>query len=153
MATAERTAETVWQGDLVSGNGRLSLRSSGMLKDSPVTWAARTQSPDGKTSPEELLAAAHASCYAMAFAGALVRKGTPPQELDVTAVAGLDRMEQGFKVTTMDLNVRGRVPGLDQAAFEEAAKAAEQGCPISNAIRNNVQIRLNATLESLTRQR
>ena len=147
MAVAERKAETTWSGDLMQGNGVLSTGSSGILKETPVTWAARTEAPEGKTSPEEMLAAAHASCYAMAFSGALGRRGTPPERLHVTAVASLDRVEGAMKVTKMDLTVRGRVSGLDQAAFEEAARAAEQGCPISNAIRNNVEITVNATLE------
>ncbi len=147
MAVAERKAETTWNGDLLQGNGVLSTGSSGILKETPVTWATRTEAPEGKTSPEEMLAAAHASCYAMAFSGALGRRGTPPERLHVIAVASLDRVEGAMKVTKMDLNVRGRVPGLDQSAFEEAARTAEQGCPISNAIRNNVEITVNATLE------
>jgi osmotically inducible protein OsmC len=147
MAVAERRAETTWNGDLMSGNGVLSFGSSDLLKETPVTWAARTEAPGGKTSPEELLAAAHASCYAMAFSATLGRRGTPPERLHVTAVASLDRIEGAMKVTKMDLTVRGRVPGLDQAGFEEAARAAEQGCPISNALRNNVEISVNATLE------
>jgi osmotically inducible protein OsmC len=149
MAMAERRAEVTWEGNLIEGSGRLSLASSGILKDQPVTWAARTEQPGGKTSPEELLAAAHASCYAMAFSATLARQGTPPTRLHVTAVCSLDRKEGGgVQVTTMDLGVRGVVPGLDQAGFEEAARQGEQGCPISNAIRNNVQIRLTAQLES-----
>lgn len=147
MATAERRAEVTWTGDLMRGSGQLTLASSGALRDSAVTWAARTERPDGRTSPEELLAAAHAACYAMAFSATLGRRGSPPERLQVTAVASLDRMEQGFKVTAMDLTVRGRVPGLDQAGFEEAARTAEQGCPISNALRGNVEIRLHAMLE------
>jgi osmotically inducible protein OsmC len=144
---AERIARAVWNGDLMSGSGTLSTRSSSVLADTPVTWAARTESPEGKTSPEELLAAAHASCYAMAFSATLGRRGTPPERLDVTATATFDRVGEGFKVTTMALTVRGKVPNLDQAGFAEAAQAAEQGCPISNALRNNVAISVNATLE------
>jgi osmotically inducible protein OsmC len=133
----------------MSGSGQFSLESSGILTDSPVTWAARTEQPGGKTSPEELLAAAHASCFAMAFSATLGRRGTPPERLEVEAVAGFNRKpEGGWKVATMDLHVRGRVPGMDQAAFEDAARQGEQGCPISNAIRSNVEIRLQATLES-----
>ena len=148
MALAERTAEVTWNGDLMSGNGQINMQSSGSMQNSPVTWASRTEAPAGKTSPEELLAASHASCYAMAFSATLARRGTPPERLHVTAVASLDRKpEGGVQVTTMDLTVRGRVPGLDQAGFEEAARQAEQGCPISNAIRGNVDIRVNATLE------
>jgi lipoyl-dependent peroxiredoxin len=147
MAVAERRAETTWNGDLMSGNGVLTFASSNLLTETPVTWAARTEAPQGKTSPEELLAAAHASCYAMAFSATLGRRGTPPERLNVTAVCSLDRVEGGMKVTKMDLTVRGRVPGLDQAGFAEAAQVAEQGCPISNALRNNVEISVNATLE------
>jgi osmotically inducible protein OsmC len=148
MPQAERRAEVVWNGDLMSGSGTLTLASSGVLRESPVTWASRTQAPDGRTSPEELLAGAHAACYAMALSATLARAGSPPERLHVTAVASFDRRpEGGFKVSAMDLTVRGRVPGIDQARFEELARQGEQGCPISNAIRNNVEIRLTAVLE------
>lgn len=147
MALAERRAEVVWSGDLTAGSGRLSLRSSGLATEVPVTWASRTEAPDGKTSPEELLAAAHASCYAMALSATLGRAGTPPERLEVTAVASLDRADGGVRVSAVELTVRGRVPGLDQAGFQDAARTAETRCPISNAIRNNVEIRLNAQLE------
>jgi lipoyl-dependent peroxiredoxin len=149
MAMAERTAEVTWEGDLLKGNGRLTLASSGILRETGVSWPARTEQAGGKTSPEELLAAAHASCYAMAFSATLARRGTPPTRLDVTATCLLDRKEGGgVQVTTMNLRVRGQVPGLDQAGFEAAAREGEQGCPISNAIRNNVQINLTAELQS-----
>ncbi|MGH2602746.1 MAG: OsmC family peroxiredoxin [Dehalococcoidia bacterium] len=147
MAVAERTADVTWNGDLMSGGGTLTTVSSGILTDTPVTWASRTEAPAGKTSPEELLAASHAACFAMAFSATLARGRTPSERLHVTATASLDRADPGFKVTGMALTVRGRVPGLDQAGFEEAAKTAEQGCPISNALRNNVQITVTATLE------
>ncbi len=111
-----------------------------------VSWSARTQTPEGKTSPEELLAAAHASCYAMALSSTLAKRGTPPEELQVKAVCSFDKVGDGWKVTMMDLEVHGRVSGIDQARFEEAAKAGEKGCPISNAIRNNVEIKLTAKL-------
>ncbi|HEY7296194.1 MAG TPA: OsmC family peroxiredoxin [Dehalococcoidia bacterium] len=148
MAVAERRATAVWSGQLIDGSGTLSLESSGVLRETPVTWASRTEQANGRTSPEELLAAAHASCFAMAFAPTLARQQTPPRRLSVTAVCSLDRQEGGgFRVTTMALDVHGAVPGLDQAAFAEAARTAEQGCPISNALRGNVEIRVNATLE------
>jgi lipoyl-dependent peroxiredoxin len=148
MAMAERTAEVTWEGNLVQGSGQLSLVSSGILTNTGVTWPARTEQAGGKTSPEELLAAAHASCYAMAFSHTLATRGTPPTRLHVTATAVLDpKQGGGVYVSTMNLNVRGQVAGLDQAGFEEAARAGEQGCPISNAIRNNVAINLTATLE------
>ncbi len=147
MTIAERRAAVTWSGDLMSGSGQLTLASSGVLQETAVSWASRTEAANGRTSPEELLAAAHASCYAMALAATLARRGTPPERLQVTAVAGLDRRpEGGVRVATMDLTVRGQVPGVDQAGFEEAARAGEQSCPISNALRGNVDIRLTATL-------
>ena len=149
MALAERRAEVVWEGDLFKGGGHLSTRSSKVLTDQPVTWAARTEQPDGKTSPEELLAAAHASCYSMAFSNTLAQAGSPPERLQVTAICSIERKpEGGIRVSTMQLQVRGRVPGIDQARFEELAREGEQNCPISNAIRGNVEIQVSARLES-----
>jgi len=148
MAQAERQAQVIWSGDLIGGEGKLTFKSSGMLSETPVTWASRTEQPDGRTSPEELLAAAHASCFAMAFAAGLARGKTPPQQLDVSAVCSLDRIEGGFKVMAMRLTVHGRVPGLDKDGFQKAAEAAKEGCPISNALKGNVQISLEATLDS-----
>lgn len=148
MARAERRAEVVWEGTLVQGQGKIASVGSGALGELPVTWASRTERSDGRTSPEELLAAAHAACYAMAFSHALAQAGTPAERLTVDATAAFEQVEGGFKVTTMDLNVRGKVPGVDQAGFENVARQAEQSCPISNALRNNVPIRLQARLES-----
>ena len=142
---AMRTVEVVWENDLLTGRGSVKM-SSGALPDFPVTWASRTETPEGKTSPEELLAAAHASCYAMALSATLSRRRTPPERLNVTAQCTLDKVGDGFKVTTMELTVRGRVPGLEQSVFQEVAQVAEKSCPISNAIRNNVEIRLTAKL-------
>jgi osmotically inducible protein OsmC len=139
---AERRAEVIWEGNLAQGNGRLKV-GSGAFGEQAITWAARTERPDGKTSPEELLAAAHAGCYAMALAHTLNQGGTPPERLTASAAYILD---QG-KITTANLEVKGRVPGLDAPGFEQAAKKAEQTCPVSNAVRNNVQIHLNARLE------
>ena len=145
MATADRRANVVWRGDLASGSGSAELASSEAVRDLPVTWASRTERPGGKTSPEELIAAAHASCYAMAFSGVLAEMGNEPEELNISAVCTFD-VEQG-KVTTMVLDVRGRVPGLDAEGFRNAAEEADQGCPVSNALRGNVDIQLNASLE------
>jgi osmotically inducible protein OsmC len=123
--------------------------SSGLFTEAPVTWAARTEEPDGMTSPEELLAAAHAACYCMALSNALAEGGTPARSLDVTATATFSPKEGGgMEVSAMQLEVQGDVPGLDQPAFERAAGEGEAGCPISNAIRNNVDIGLKATLAS-----
>ncbi|HEY7347209.1 MAG TPA: OsmC family peroxiredoxin [Ktedonobacterales bacterium] len=138
---AERRAEVIWQGNLTQGNGKLTV-GSGAFGEQSITWASRIERPDGKTSPEELIAAAHAGCYAMALSHTLNQGGTPPEQLIVNAVCTLD---QG-KITTMKLDVQGSVPGLDAAAFKQAAQKAEQSCPVSNALRNNVQIQLNARL-------
>ena len=148
MARAERRAEVVWEGSLIQGHGKIANVGSGAFGEMPITWASRTERSDGRTSPEELLAAAHAGCYAMAFSHTLAQAGTPAESLDVNATSTFEQVGEGFKVTTMVLDVRGKVPGLDQAAFERVAQQAEQGCPISNALRNNVQIRVNAHLES-----
>jgi osmotically inducible protein OsmC len=144
MAVAERRANVVWNGNLFQGSGTLDLVSSEAVQGLPVTWASRTERPDGKTSPEELIAAAHASCYAMAFSNTLAEQGNEPEELDVSAVCTFD-FGQG-KVTSSVLNVRGRVPGLDEEGFKKAAEQGEQNCPVSNALRGNVDIQVNASL-------
>ena len=147
MLKAERRADVVWEGDLLHGSGTIVSVGSGALGMLPVTWASRTERSDGRTSPEELMAAAHAACYAMAFSHALAQSGTPAERLAVSATCTFEQVEGGFKISTMELNVRGKVPGLDEAGFEKVAQQAEQGCPVSNALRNNVQIRVNAHLE------
>ena len=144
MATAERRAHVVWRGDLFKGSGTFDLASSGAAQDLPVTWASRTERHDGKTSPEELITAAHASCYAMALSNVLAQMGNEPEELNISAVCTFD-VDQ-VKVTKMVLDVRGRVPGLDAEEFQNAAEQGEQGCPISNALRGNVDIQLHASL-------
>jgi osmotically inducible protein OsmC len=144
MATAERRADVVWRGDLFKGSGTFDLASSGAAQDLPVTWASRTERHDGKTSPEELITAAHASCYAMAFSNVLAQMGNEPEELNISAVCTFD-VDQ-VKVTKMVLDVRGRVPGLDAEGFQSAAERGEEACPISNALRGNVDIQLNASL-------
>jgi osmotically inducible protein OsmC len=145
MATAERRAHVVWNGNLFGGSGTFSLVSSEAVRDLPVTWASRTERPDGKTSPEELIAAAHASCFVMAFSNTLAEQGNEPEELDINAVCTFDADQ--LKVTTMVLDVRGRVPGLDTEGFQTAADQAEQVCPVSNALRGNVDIQVNASLD------
>ena len=147
-AQAERKADVTWEGDLLTGSGTITGATSGAFGNLPVSWPARTEAPGGKTSPEELLAASHAACYAMAFSGALTGQGNPPERLQVSANVGFDpKVGGGFEVSFSHLDVRGRVPGLDQAAFEEAALEAEKGCPISNALRGNVEITVHATLD------
>lgn len=148
MPMAERKARVLWNGGLADGSGALTLETSSAATDLPVSWPARTEIPGGKTSPEELIAAALSSCYAMAFSNVLGQAGHPPEQLTVDAVCTLDMVDGGPKVTTIDLSVSGTVPGIDQAGFEELARQAEQGCPVSNALRNNVEVRVNANLSS-----
>ena len=145
MANVERRAHVVWEGDLARGNGTLTADSSKSLEEAPVTWASRVERPDGKTSPEELIASAHASCYSMAFSNVLAEGGNAPERLEVEAVCTFD--DQAIKITAVDLNVRGKVPGMTEEAFESAAHQADQGCPVSNALRGNVEIRVQTSLE------
>ena len=144
MATAERRAEVVWEGDLPRGGGRFTV-GSGAMGEMPVTWASRTERSDGKTSPEELIAAAHGSCFAMALSGALAEGGTPPERLEITAVCTFD--VDNIKVSSVDLDIRGYVPDLDAEGFQNAVEQAEQGCPVSNALRGNVEMRVSASLK------
>ena len=142
----EKSASAKWQGTLTEGNGTFSVES-GVISDSPLTWASRTGSADGRTSPEELIAAAHASCYAMAFTHALVSAGTPHESLEVTSKVGFGpNPGGGMKVTHSHLTARGKVPGMTQEQFQAAATEAEKGCPVSNALRNNLEITVEATL-------
>jgi len=147
MPQAERRASVTWEGDLTKGRGTIASTSSGALKNMPITWASRTEQPDGQTSPEEWYAAAHAECYAMGLAHGLAYSGTPVDMLYVKAVCTLNLSGSGPKIQSMDISVRGKVPGLDAAGFEKAAQTAEQSCPVSNALRNNVEIRVQAQLE------
>jgi osmotically inducible protein OsmC len=144
MATAERRAEVVWEGNLPRGTGKFTV-GSGAMGEMPVTWASRIERPDGKTSPEELIAAAHASCFAMALSNVLDEGGTPPERLEISAVCTFD-IDNG-KVSSVDLDVRGRVPGMDPVGFQKAVEQADEGCPVSNALRGNVEIRRNASLD------
>ena len=146
MAIAQRSAEVVWNGTLEEGNGSFTV-GSWMLGEVPITWASRTGAAEGSTSPEELIAAAHASCYAMALSVVLDVSGTPPEKLDVGATCTLDQAEEGFRITTVDLEVRGRVPGLSEKEFKEATERAHRICPVSNALKGNVEIRVTATVD------
>ena len=147
MAGAERSAEAHWEGTLFEGSGQVSLRSSGLADDLPVTWASRTEQPQGKTSPEELIAAAHASCLSMALSNRLAQDGHPADSLDVNATSSFEKTDAGFRLTKMHLDVKGRVPGLDDDGFRAAADAAKDGCPVSNALKGNVDISIEARLE------
>ena len=142
---ATRTAHAVWEHDLLHGHGTVK-GTSGALGELAVSWSARTEASGGRTSPEELLAAAHASCFSMALAAGLARAQKPPERLRVSATATFDKVGDAWKVTTMVLDVKGTVPSLTAAEFETAAKAAGEGCPISKALKGNVEIVVHATL-------
>jgi osmotically inducible protein OsmC len=146
MADAPRRADAVWTGSLTQGSGEVTLASSGAAGPLPVTWASRTERSNGKTSPEELVAAAHASCYCMALSGILGDNGTPPEKLEVSATVTFAQITGGFKVGSSALTVRGTVPGVDETAFQKAAEAAKDGCPISGALKGNVELSVKATL-------
>ncbi|MDR6417178.1 OsmC family protein [Pseudarthrobacter sulfonivorans] len=140
---ATRTAHTVWNGDLISGSGQTTLDSSG-LGTFDVTWKARTEAAEGKTSPEELIAAAHASCFSMAFSNMLAQAGHAPEEVntkaDVTFVPGTG-------ITGSHLTVSAKVPGLSEEEFQRIAGEAKVGCPVSGALAS-IEITLDATLAS-----
>jgi osmotically inducible protein OsmC len=142
---ARRSAQAVWDGDLAHGHGTVK-GTSGALGSVAVSWASRTEAPGGKSSPEELLAAAEASCFSMALAASLGRTQKPPRRLEVTATATFDKVGDAWKVTTMELDVVGTVPGIAAAEFEAAAKAAGEGCPISGALKGNVAVTVRARL-------
>ncbi len=142
MPLAERRSEVVWEGNLAQGQGTVGVITAGQ-PPVPISWKARTEAPTGgSTSPEMLLAGAQAACYAMSLANQLAQGGTPPTWLQVTATCTLDRIDGKPKITTMRIEVEGKVHGVDEAGFIAAAQAAEQGCPVSNALRGNVKIEL-----------
>jgi osmotically inducible protein OsmC len=148
VAPIERRAEAVWEGSLTEGSGSASGTSSGAFASLPVTWGSRVERADDRTSPEELLATAHAACYAMALSNVLAERGAPPTRLRVSALVSAELGGDGLRVVSSELHVAGSVPGIDEAAFAEAAEEGERGCPISNALRGNVDIRVQASLDS-----
>jgi osmotically inducible protein OsmC len=143
MAT-EKTATATWEGTLAEGSGTFSL-GTGVVSDQAVTWADRAEGGSG-TSPEELIAAAHASCILMALAGALVRAGAQPQRMESEARATFDKVGEGFAITTMEISIRAEVDGIDDEGFREAAEGAKENCPVSQALKGNVEVTLDATL-------
>ena len=143
---AARTATVTWTGDLATGEGTVTA-GSGVFTDLPVSWPSRIGEVSGPTAPEELLAAAHASCFAMAFSAQLGRNGTPPQELHVEAEVTFDKVGDAWSVVSSRLIVVGQVDGISDADFDRLADAAKDGCPISRALNENVQISVEATLE------
>ncbi len=144
----ERRAHATWDGDLKSGSGHFDLESSHAVSNQEVTFASRFEEPGGKTSPEELIAAAHATCFSMALANGLAQAGTPPKTLETEAVCTLDKINGGFGITKIHLEVRGQVDGLDEESFRRAAEEAKENCPVSKALAGNVQLELDARLES-----
>lgn len=129
MATV-RIAHTVWEGNLIEGGGTVTFDSSG-IGEQQVTWASRAEQANGRTSPEELIAAAHSSCFSMALANGLAKGGTPPDRLTTNAEV---TFQPGTGITGIHLGVEGRVPGLDAAGFAAAAEDAKANCPVSQAL-------------------
>lgn len=142
MRTSQATA--VWEGKLRDGNGSFAA-GSGAFKGQ-YTFGTRFESAKG-TNPEELIAAAHAACFSMALSGALEKAGTPPARLETRAACTIDTVDGGSKITRMELSVRGKVPGADAAGFRTAAEGAKENCPVSKALKGNMEITLDARLE------
>ena len=141
----ERTANAEWQGDLMSGSGTVSTES-GAVREATIKWSSRAEAADENTSPEELIAAAHASCVLMALANGLAQAGTPAQNLESKAAATFDKVGDGFRMTTMRLEIHGEVDGLDEDAFSKAAQDAKDNCPVSQALSDDVEVTLDASL-------
>lgn len=146
MAIAERLAETTWEGSLDSGRGTV-RGATGAWEELPVTWASRTRRPDGMTSPEELAAAAHSACFAMALALLLDEHEAGPERLNVAATVTLDEVEGVPTIVSSALRVRGRVPRLDDSAFQSVVDEAAKLCPVSRLFAG-ADITVNAELES-----
>lgn len=144
MAT-DRKATARWHGDLLSGAGTVTLDTTGTCGEVAVSWASRTGDPAGRTSPEELLAAAHSACFSMALSNLLAQRGTPPESLETSAVATFDT-EGGAHISRVALSVRGTVPGIDEDGFRQVADAAKDGCPVSKALSGNVSVTVDAVL-------
>jgi lipoyl-dependent peroxiredoxin len=140
---ADSTAHVTWNGSLLEGDGTIERVGSGAFGSLPITWKARTGEEGGKTTPEELLAAAHASCFSMALSHGLAGDGTPPDSLETSATV---TFVPGTGITKIALTVRGSVPGLDEAGFLAAAEGAKENCPISKALAAVHEITLDATL-------
>jgi osmotically inducible protein OsmC len=142
MAAISR-ADATWEGDLMSGGGHVKP-ASGAFAELPISWASRAERQHGKTSPEELIAAAHASCYSMALSNGLAKAGHTPQRLQTTAEV---EFVPGTGITTVTLTVHGKVSWISKDDFQKQAEAAKEGCPVSKALHGNVELKLNATLE------
>ena len=147
MAVTERSARTIWEGDLETGEGRVTS-GIGTFTDVKMSLPTRIGEPNGYSSPEDMLAAAHSGCLAMNLSGTLARNGTPPEQLDVNAVVGVGpKQGGGLEVKYSHVTVRGRVPGLSADEFRRLAEEAERTCPISNALRGNLEITMDVQFE------
>ena len=144
MAT-ERRAQVNWQGDLISGSGTIESVTSGVLGDLPVSWRSRSEEPGGKTSPEELIAAAHAACFSMALSSGLAKGGHAPERLETSATV---TFEPGEGITKIALTVEGHVPGMSDDDFRAAAEDAKENCPVSKALAGVPSVTLDAMLGS-----
>jgi len=142
MAT-DRHAEVTWRGSLMDGNGSIDSVGSGAFGPLDITWASRAEEPGGRTSPEELIAAAHAACVSMALSHGLAEAGTPPEQLKTTATV---TFQPGEGITKVALTIQGVVPGLDEDAFREGAEDAKANCPVSKALGGVPEITMNASL-------
>jgi lipoyl-dependent peroxiredoxin len=142
MAAISR-ADAVWEGDLANGRGRVKV-ASGTFPEFPVTWASRAERTHGGTSPEELIAAAHAACYSMAFSNGLAKAGHQPERLNTTAEV---EFVPGKGITAITLTVKGHIHGIGEADFRRLAEEAKDGCPVSQAVKGNVELRLSAELD------
>ena len=147
MPRVDRSAHVSWEGNLARGEGRISA-PSGVFSDAPYSAATRIASRPETTSPEELLAGAHAACFAMSLAGELTRAGTPPERLDVSANVTLDEVEgKGHLIVLSDIRARARVPEADEASFAKAVEDADAGCTFSALIRASAEVHVDAALE------
>ena len=143
-----RSATATWQGDLPTGAGTVSSATTDHWRDLPTSWGSRTEDPAGKTSPEELLAAAHASCFSMAVSNQLAKAGFTPDRVEVRADVTADKREAGWTVLASHLTLRAWVPNIDEETFQTCANNAKDGCPISRALTGNVELSVDATLVS-----
>jgi lipoyl-dependent peroxiredoxin len=141
----ERTANATWEGDLMSGSGEVSTESAA-VRNATVKWSSRAEQADENTSPEELIAAAHATCVLMALANGLAQSGTPPTRLDSEATTTFEKTGDGFRFTAMRLSIRGDVAGVDEDGFRRAAEEAKENCPVSQALKGNVDVTVDAAL-------
>jgi lipoyl-dependent peroxiredoxin len=142
-----KKASTIWEGDLQAGSGTTSFDSSGAAGPLTMSWSQRAGESKDQSSPEELIAAAHATCFSMALSGALGKNGTPPERLEVSATVTFST-DGGAHIESSQLTVVGTVPGLDEAGFAEFANGAKDGCPVSKALAGNVELSVEASLKS-----